>query len=69
VSVFSDEIRALADRMTRRVMRHRERYIRAWVASTGLRPEESELIEETYPMDANGVFRIVVRVQPRRVVP
>jgi hypothetical protein len=62
---FGAALRQAAASMFRRVIRHRERYIRAWIAATGIRPEECELVEEVYPVGVDGVARTVVRVQRR----
>jgi len=48
-----------------RLMRHRHRYIRAWIAATGLHPEECVLVESVHPMDANGVVVTEMRVRRR----
>lgn len=55
---FPDTLRAECDRMVRRLMRHRERYLRAWVAATGIHPTEAMLEERMLP---GGVTQIVVR--------
>jgi hypothetical protein len=46
-------------------MRHRERYLKAWIASTGMRPEDCELQELTFPPGPDGIVRVVVRIVPR----
>lgn len=59
-------IAEIAAKVQRAVMRHRERYLRAWVAATGLSPLEAELIEEVYPIGEDGVIRTRVYIKPRR---
>jgi hypothetical protein len=63
---FAVEINLIAQRMLKSLMRHRERYLRAWIASTGLRPEECMLIEEVLPVSADGIIRTHVYVVPKR---
>lgn len=46
-----------------RLMRHRERYVRAWVAATGVHPADAELIEEHR---ADGTVAIHVRRREAR---
>lgn len=48
----------------RGLMRHRERYIRAWIAVTGIHPAECEWVEEVQPL-ADGVVRTVCYVRKR----
>jgi hypothetical protein len=64
-SAFVEAITELGDRVARRVMRHRERYIKAWIAATGLHPTECEVIEEVFPMSADGVIRTRVYCRAR----
>ncbi len=42
---FYDEISKSADRLFRDVIAHREKYLKAWVAETGIMPSEAVLIE------------------------
>ena len=64
---MNHEIATLADRVLRSLMRHRERYLRAWIAATGLHPLEAELVEELYPPSSDGVIRTRVYVRRRNV--
>ena len=59
---FAEKLRAASDNLFRRLMRHRDRYVKAWIAATGLRPEESVLVEKRMP---NG--DVVVTVRRREV--
>lgn len=52
-----DLLAARAVRFVGQLMKHRERYLRAWIAATGLHPTECELVEEVWPADFNGVIR------------
>jgi hypothetical protein len=45
---FGAQIRALADQAYCNVMQHRERYVAAWVAETGLKPSESVLVQQDH---------------------
>lgn len=60
------EIAALVARKMRFLARHRERYVRAWIAATGMRPEDCMLVEEQLPMDTSGAIRMNVYIVPRR---
>ena len=51
-----------AARLSRNLERHQERYIRAWVAATGIRPEDAELVQWT-ECDESGVVRTVTQVR------
>jgi hypothetical protein len=62
LSLYTDALEAHLARLRR----HRERYIRAWVAATGVHPTEAELVETT-EHTATGVqttIRVRRRVQP-----
>jgi hypothetical protein len=52
----------VASSLLRGIARHRERYIRAWVAATGLRPDECRLVERVDIED--GKIRTVIHVEP-----
>lgn len=69
MSEFLTVLMDAANRQTRRLLRHRERYVKAWIAATGLRPMECELVEERYPIGPDNVMRTVVRAQRRRDMP
>jgi hypothetical protein len=51
------------DRLIRQLTRHRERYLRAWIAATGLDPRECELVEEHVVEE--GVVKVVLYARPR----
>jgi len=57
------ELAAALERRVAGVMRHRERYVKAWIAQTGLKPSEAEIVEEHHPSGT-----VVVRVRKRREV-
>jgi hypothetical protein len=59
-----DELRAAAERTYRRVMRHRGRYLRAWIAATGLLPTECEIVEQPVPGGLRITIRRRVELQP-----
>ena len=52
-----------ADRLLRRLTRHRDRYVRAWIAATGLHPRECQIVER------HTSTGIVVTVEPRDTSP
>ena len=62
-----DHLRQAANRLHARVMRHRERYLRAWIAATGLHPEECELVEVGPLVGPDNVAAVRVYVQRRTV--
>ena len=66
MTAFGDSISASSARIIRNLMRHRERYLKAWIALTGLSPDECELVEEVYPMGPDFTIRTVVTVRRRR---
>jgi len=43
---LEQRIRGWVERHCKRLSRHKERYVRAWIAATGLHPTECELVEE-----------------------
>lgn len=57
------EITKLAEEQTRHIMVHRERLLCAFIAETGLRPSECELVE-TFETTPQG-HRVVVTVRKR----
>jgi len=65
---IAEEIRRAGERLYARVMRHRERYLRAWIAATGLRPEECELVEVGPVVGPDNVAAVRVYVR-KRVTP
>lgn len=48
-------------KLMRQLMRHRERYVKAWVAATGLHPTECQLVEQVSAIDGS----VTVRVEKR----
>lgn len=64
-SAVLDEINRVATRMVRSLMRHRDRYLKAWIAATGHDPRECEMVEERMPMNADGALRVVVYFRKR----
>jgi hypothetical protein len=57
VTSFADVERKAAV-IFRSLIRHRERYIRAWVAATGVHPKDAEIVE-CQELTANGVTMTV----------
>lgn len=45
-------------RIMRSLERHRERYVRAWIAATGIKPEEACIVTNMQP---NGEVMVVKR--------
>lgn len=45
-------------RLMRSMERHKERYVRAWIAATGIRPEEACIVTNMQP---NGEVMVVKR--------
>lgn len=64
LSALQLALEAHADRVLRALMRHRERYLRAWVARTGIDPRDAELVED---LREPGVTVITVRVRKEAV--
>jgi hypothetical protein len=58
---FGERIAKLAERRLRLLARHRERYLTAWIAATGLHPTECVLVERT---SADGLT-VTISVEPR----
>lgn len=54
---FARDLFDQAARVQKRLMRHAERYVRAWIASTGLRPEDAVL---RWSYEPNGEVRFAV---------
>jgi len=59
-----ESLRRELESVYRRVIRHRERYLKAWIAATGLHPLECEIVEEHFSDLADG--KVGVRVYCRR---
>lgn len=59
LATFSELVEARVVKIHRLLMRHRERYVRAWTAQTGLLPSESMLVERR--MDDGSVQITVER--------
>ena len=51
-------------RMVSRLLRHRERYVKAWIAATGLHPEEC-ILEEKQFVGPDGQWGVQVSVRRR----
>jgi branched-subunit amino acid aminotransferase/4-amino-4-deoxychorismate lyase len=62
MSLLSETLFMLDDHM-RRLMRHRERYVKAWIAETGFKPSECEIVEESTSTPSG--FQSVIRVRRR----
>lgn len=58
---YISEILQLAEQHHRRLMRHRERYVKAWLAETGLLPSECEIVEERFTTATGFTTRVTVR--------
>lgn len=52
--MFSEKL----EKLIRRIERHKERYVRAWVASTGIRPEDACIVTNIQP---DGNVMVVAR--------
>lgn len=61
---FKADIEAHVRRISGLLARHRERYVRAWIAATGLTPQDAMLTERQWP---DG--RVTVTVDRRDSVP
>lgn len=49
-------LHAKAERMTRSLMRHRDRYLKAWLACTGLSPTDAVMVErQSFDRDTGSV--------------
>ena len=59
--VWRAAIQQKAERIMRSLNRHRERYLRAWVAATGIDPRDAILVERHYP---DGTITISVERKP-----
>lgn len=53
----SDELQQKADELWKAVMANREKYLQAWVAETGLKPSECELVQ----VQNEAGFRVFVQ--------
>lgn len=61
---IQDQLRDAARTVSDSIAEHRELYIRAWIASTGLRPEECELHQEIRHTEDGVTY--VCRVERRK---
>jgi hypothetical protein len=61
---LATSIREAASAMFARVMKHRERYIRAWIASTGVHPEEC-VLEERHLPGPEMIVNTELTIRPR----
>lgn len=71
-SVLGKSLTEAAAALWNHIMAHRERYVEAWVAETGLRPSESELVEEVRHEtgeDGQTLMRSIVRIRKRTPLP
>lgn len=57
-----ENLRQKADRMLRALMRHRERYLSAWIAQTGILPTDAVLVEREVWDRENAAMAKVVEV-------
>jgi hypothetical protein len=64
VHLLEASLRLLLEDKLREVMAHRERYVTAWVAETGVLPSEAELVQ-THNADGS----ITIRVQRQTLPP
>ena len=55
---FATEVTRLVNKRLRFLMRHRERYVKAWIAATGIDPRECELVEQ---QTMEGEVRVWIR--------
>lgn len=56
-----EDLEAMVARSVAEVMAHRERYVKAWVAETGLLPSECEMVEEQHYGEDRVTTTITVR--------
>lgn len=56
------DIHAAAGRLLRRLNRHQERYIRAWIAATGIHPTKAKLVQRALPGD--GLLNFEITIEP-----
>lgn len=49
-NVFARAIQEAANKKLRFVMKHRDRYLKAWIAATGLDPRECKMVERHFTM-------------------
>lgn len=61
---FGEKLRKKAEKVYALLMQHRERYIRAWCAATGVYPTDAKLVERD-----NGDGSKTVTIEPRDTVP
>lgn len=55
-----ERLRQKADRMLRALMRHRERYLKAWIAQTGILPTDAVLVErEVWDRETVTIVKVV----------
>lgn len=57
-------ITELVEQHWKRLMRHRERFARAWCAATGLRPDNAVMMHQTITRDGAPVDRTWFEVKP-----
>jgi predicted urease superfamily metal-dependent hydrolase len=62
-AMWQRAIAELAAKKLRFVMRHRERYVKAWIAATGLHPTECKMVELHHPPDADGTMRVTIQIE------
>jgi hypothetical protein len=58
LSERSNPFLVAAEQQAREILAHREKYLKAWIAETGLMPSECELVEELHH---DGTRRVYVR--------
>ncbi len=60
MTAFSEILQLAADHLDR-INQNRERYVEAWIAETGLKPSEAEIVEESFTTATGFQTRITVR--------
>ena len=68
-TAFQKALSDLADKRARFLLRHRERFLKAWMAATGVDPREAVLVEETawVTTEAGGqAVQVRAWVEPRK---
>ena len=56
--IFADLIRDVTEKRMRFVLKYRELLVEAWLAETGLKPSENELVEQVH---GDGTVTVHVR--------
>ena len=60
---FGESFNERASKLRRLLMKHRERYVRAFMAETGLKPSECELVEQHLGDGSGAIVRVRARTK------